>query len=75
MKFPRVFKPVNQISYDPSCLIAGRNAIERGRMILAIWTGERGTENAGVRPRANLAKRRSDSYSRFQAIPAKPAIV
>jgi hypothetical protein len=75
MKFPGVFKPVNQISYDPSRLIAGRNAIERGRMILAIRTGERGTELAGVRPGANLAKRSFDPYSRFQTILAKPALL
>jgi hypothetical protein len=75
MKFPRVFESVNQISYDPSRLIAGRNPIKRGGMILAIRTGERGTELAGVRPGANLAKRSFDSYSRLQTIPAKPAFL
>ena len=75
MKFPRVFKSVNQISYDLSRLIAGRNAIKRGRMILAIRAGERGAELAGVRPGANLAKRSFDSYGRFQTIPAKPSLL
>jgi hypothetical protein len=75
MKFPRVFKSVNQISYDPNRLIAGRNAIKRGRMILAIRTGERRTELAGIWPGANLAKRSFDSYSRFQAIAAEPALL
>jgi hypothetical protein len=75
MKFSRVFESVNQISYDPSRLIAGRNAIKRGRMILAIRTGKRGTELAGVRPGANLAKRSFDSYSRLQTIPTKPALL
>ena len=75
MKFPRVFESANQISYDPSRLIAGRNAIKPGRMILAIRTGEGGTELTGVRPGANLAKRSFDSYSRFQTTPAKPALL
>jgi len=63
MKFSRVFKSVNQIPYELSRLIAGRNAIKRWRMILAVRTFERGTELAGVRPGANLAKRRFDSDS------------
>jgi hypothetical protein len=75
MKFSRVFKSVNQIPYDLSRLIAGRNAIKRGRMILAIRTGERGSELAGVRPGANLAKRSFDSDSGFQTVPAKPALL
>ena len=61
MKFPGVFKSVNQISYDASRLIAGRNAVKRGRMILAIRAGERCTELAGVWTRANLAKGGFDS--------------
>ncbi|HEX6564709.1 MAG TPA: hypothetical protein VF020_10525 [Chthoniobacterales bacterium] len=60
MKFPRVFKSVNQLPYDLSRLIAGCNAIKRGGMILAIRTGERSAELAGVRPGANLAKRSFD---------------
>ena len=75
MKFSRVFKSVNQISYDPSRLIAGRNVIKCGRMILAIRTGERGAELAGVRPGANLLKRSFDPDSRFQTVPAKPALL
>jgi hypothetical protein len=75
MKFAGIFKSVNQISYDPSRLIAGRNAIKRGRMILAIRTGKRSTELAWVRPGANLAKRSFDSYRRFQTTPAKPALL
>ena len=75
MKFPGVFKSVNQISYDPSRLIAGRNAIKRGRMILTIRTGERSSELACVWPRATLAKRSFDSYGRFQTLRAKPAFL
>jgi hypothetical protein len=75
MKFPGVFESVNQISYDAGRLIAGRNAIKRGRMILAIRTGERRTELASVWPGANLAKRSFDSYGRFQTIRAKPALL
>jgi hypothetical protein len=75
MIFAGVFKSVDQISYDPSRLIPGRNAIKLGRMILAIRAGERRAELAGVRPRANLAKRCFDSYGRFQTSRAKPALL
>jgi hypothetical protein len=75
MKFPRVFKSVNQVSYDSIRLVAGRNAIKRGRMILAVRTGERRPELAGVWPGTNLAKGRFDPDSRFQATWAKPALL
>jgi len=75
MKFPGVLKSVNQISYDPGRLVAGRHAVKRGRMILAIRTRERRSELAGVWPGTNLAKRSFDSHSRFQTIPAKPALL
>ena len=75
MIFAGVFKSVNQISYDPGRLIPGRDAIKRGRLILAIRTREWRTELAGIRPRANLAKRSFDSYGRFQTTRAKPALL
>jgi hypothetical protein len=75
MIFAGVFKSVNQITNDPSRLIPSRDAIKARRMILAIRTGERRTELAGVWPRANLAKWSFDSYGRFQTTPAKPALL
>jgi hypothetical protein len=75
MIFAGVLKSMNQVSYDPSRLIPGRNAFKRGRVILAIRTGERRTELAVVWPGANLAKRSFDSYGRFQTSRAKPALL
>src|SRR6516165_2645198 len=66
---------MNQISDNPSRLIATRDAIKRGWMILAIWARERRTEFASVRPGANLAKGSFNSDSGSQAIVAKQALL